>query len=213
MNHLFALTSPEKRPANTIAEEIESSKNQLEQLTTAAKSVNEKKLLVTIESNQVEDVAATLKKSGLIQDEESFILNVQEGGYIPYLATGSYEIPEGTKVQDILNILTKESISKAQRTVSIEIPEGADAYGISSLLLREGLIQDDITFAQMIEDQGALNRIKPGGYNIHIPIKAQELLDILAPPVEAVSQEANPEQASMQEEADASPQEETAPAQ
>lgn len=189
-NHLFALISPDKAPGNTIVEEIADSKDQLKDLTTAAKSVGDKDRLIDLKSSNLEEVALQLKKEGLIADEYAFMDQVKQGGFAPYITSGTFQIPEGVTVAEMIQILTKDSMDKASRTVLIEVPEGVDANGLATLLQREGIIQDAASFAAILQEQNALSRIKPGGYNIHVPIKVQDLVDRLAPPAEAQAQPA-----------------------
>ena len=46
-------------------------------------------------------------------------------------------------------------------------------------MAKEDLVADEYTFLEMIREQGAVPRIKSGGYTIHAPLPPQELLNTL----------------------------------
>lgn len=191
-NHLFSLLSPETEQDTTIVEELQSSKEQIEELTTAAKTPKEETILLKLTSSDLDTISQALKKEGLIQDPTTFSIQSRMEGFEPYFTKGTFEIPKDAKVKEIQEILTKNGYEKARRSVKIEIPEGVDSSGISTILKKEGLIQDSATFTRMIDSQNALPRIKPGGYSIQAPIKAQELLDTLAPPLQGETEQESP---------------------
>ena len=50
---------------------------------------------------------------------------------------------------------------------------------IASIVAKENLVADEQAFLEMIRAEGAVPRIKPGGYTIHAPLSPQELLNTL----------------------------------
>lgn len=180
-NHLFSLINPETKGPNSITEELKDSKDQIKDLANVAKSAGEKNKLITLKSRDSLTIAGQLKAEGLIQDEGLFVEQIKKGGFEPYLKVGTYEFPEGATVDQLIVILTRDNMDEAARNIIVEVPEGVDAMGLSQILQKEGVIQDAATFAAMIQEQNALARIKPGGYNIKVPIKNQDLMNLLAP--------------------------------
>lgn len=179
MNHLFSMMTPEESKDTTITEEIQTSKEQIGKISDAAKDASEKTTLLKIESTDPDSVAKQLKEAGLINDTTSFIKMTKRSGMARYITAGSYEIPEGATAETILKMLTENGLQKATRTVKIEIPAGATDEIICDIVLKEDLIADRATFLQMIRNAGAVPNIKPGGYVIHAPITATELLNTL----------------------------------
>ena len=187
MNHLFTMMTPEERKDTTITEEIRTTKEQIGQISSAAKDASEKTTLLKIETTDPDSVAKRLKEVGLINDATAFSNKAKRSGMARYITAGSYEIPEGASPETILKILTENGLQKATRTVTIEIPEGANEM-IADVIMKEDLVADRATFLQMIRDAGAVPHIKPGGYQIHAPLTATELLNILM----SQSEQANP---------------------
>ena len=179
MNHLFSMMTPEESKDTTITEEIQTSKEQIGKISDAAKDASEKTTLLKIESTDPDSVAKQLKEAGLINDATAFSKMTKRSGLARYITAGSYEIPEGATSETILKKLTENGLQKATRTVKIEIPQGATDEIICDIVLKEDLSADRATFLQMIRDAGAVPHIKPGGYVIHAPITATELLNIL----------------------------------
>lgn len=179
MNHLFSMMTPEESKDTTITEEIQTSKEQIGKISDAAKDASEKTTLLKIESTDPDSVAKQLKEAGLINDATAFSKMTKRSGLARYITAGSYEIPEGATSETILKKLTENGLQKATRTVKIEIPQGATDEIICDIVLKEDLIADRATFLQMIRDAGAVPYIKPGGYVIHAPITATELLNTL----------------------------------
>ncbi len=179
MNHLFSMMTPEESKDTTITEEIQTSKEQIGKISDAAKDASEKTTLLKIESTDPDSVAKQLKEAGLINDTTAFSKMTKRSGMARYITAGSYEIPEGATAETILKMLTENGLQKATRTVKIEIPAGATDEIICDIVLKEDLIADRATFLQMIRDAGAVPNIKPGGYVIHAPITATELLNTL----------------------------------
>ncbi|MDD7363642.1 MAG: endolytic transglycosylase MltG [Peptoniphilus sp.] len=179
MNHLFSMMTPEEKKDTSITEEIKSSKDQIDKISNVAKDASKESTLLKIETADVAQVAEQLKKEGLIRDTDAFIKMATQSGLADYITPGSYEIPEGTSPETILKKLSETGLQKATRTVHIEIPEHANDEMIASIVAKEDLVQDEYTFLQMIREQSAVPKIKPGGYQIHAPLPAQDLLDIL----------------------------------
>lgn len=179
MNHLFAMATPDEKKDTTIAEEIKSSKDQLNKIGDVAKDASKQSTLLKIDDTDPLQVAEQLKKEGLIADAHAFVEMATQSGLGEYITAGSYEIPAGTSPETILKQLSETGLQKATRTVSIEIPQNANDEIIASIVAKENLVQDEYTFLQMIREQSAVPRIKPGGYHIHAPLPAQDLLDIL----------------------------------
>ncbi len=179
MNHLFSMMTPEERKDTTITEEIRSSKEQIGQISSAAKDASEKTTLLKIETTDPDSVAKRLKEVGLINDATAFSNKAKRSGMARYITAGSYEISEGASPETILKLLTENGLQKATRTITIEIPEGANDEMIADVIMKEDLVADRATFLQMIRDAGAVPKIKPGGYQIHAPLTATELLNIL----------------------------------
>lgn len=179
MNHLFSMMTPEESKDTTITEEIQTSKEQIGKISDAAKDASEKTTLLKIESTDPDSVAKQLKEAGLINDTTAFSKMTKRSGMARYITAGSYEIPEGATAETILKMLTENGLQKATRTVKIEIPAGATDEIICDIVLKEDLIADRAAFLQMIRDAGAVPNIKPGGYVIHAPITATELLNTL----------------------------------
>ncbi|WP_068454653.1 endolytic transglycosylase MltG [Aedoeadaptatus pacaensis] len=179
MNHLFSMMTPEESKDTTITEEIQTSKEQIGKISDAAKDASEKTTLLKIETTDPDSVAKHLKEAGLINDTTAFSNMTRRSGMARYITAGSYEIPEGATAETILKMLTENGLQKATRTVKIEIPQGATDEIICDIVLKEDLIADRATFLQMIRDAGAVPSIKPGGYVIHAPITATELLNTL----------------------------------
>lgn len=179
MNHLFSMMTPEESKDTTITEEIQTSKEQIGKISDAAKDASEKTTLLKIESTDPDSVAKQLKDAGLINDTTAFSNMTKRSGMARYITAGSYEIPEGATAETILKMLTENGLQKATRTVKIEIPAGATDEIICDIVLKEDLIADRAAFLQMIRDAGAVPNIKPGGYVIHAPITATELLNTL----------------------------------
>ena len=179
MNHLFSMMTPEDSKDTTITEEIRSSKEQIGKISDAAKDASEKTTLLKIETTDPDSVAKRLKEVGLINDATAFSKMAKRSGMARYITAGSYEIPEGATAETILKKLTENGLQKATRTVTIEIPQGATDEIICNVVMKENLVADRATFLQMIREAGAVPRIKPGGYVIHAPIKAADLLNTL----------------------------------
>lgn len=179
MNHLFSMMTPEESKDTTITEEIQTSKEQIGKISDAAKDASEKTTLLKIETTDPDSVAKHLKEAGLINDTTAFSNMAKRSGMARYITAGSYEIPEGATAETILKMLTENGLQKATRTVKIEIPAGATDEIICDIVLKEDLIADRAAFLQMIRGAGAVPNIKPGGYVIHAPITATELLNTL----------------------------------
>ncbi|MDY3118740.1 MAG: endolytic transglycosylase MltG [Peptoniphilus sp.] len=179
MNHLFSMMTPEERKDTSITEEIRSSKEQIGKISSVAKDASEKTTLLKIEATDADSVAKRLKEVGLINDAAAFSNMAKRSGMARYITEGSYEIPEGASSETILKKLTETGLQKATRTVTIEIPEGATDETIADVVMKENLVADRATFLQMLRDAGAVPQIKPGGYQIHAPITATNLLNTL----------------------------------
>ena len=179
MNHLFSMMTPDDRKDTTITEEIRSSKEQIDKISSAAKDASEKTTLLKLETTDPDSVAKQLKDLGLINDATAFSNMAKRSGMARYITAGSYEIPEGATAETILKKLTETGLQKATRTITLEIPYGATDEIIADVVMKEDLVADRATFLQMIREAGAVPRIKPGGYVIHAPIKAADLLNTL----------------------------------
>ena len=179
MNHMFSMMTPEEKKETSITEEIKSSKDQLNKISDVAKDASKETTLIKFENTDVGAVAEMLKKEGLIRDKAAFINMATQSGLGNYITAGSYEIPAGTSPETILKKLTETGVQKATRTVVIEIPANANDQMIASIVAKENLVADEQTFLEMIRAEGAVPRIKPGGYTIHAPLSPQELLNTL----------------------------------
>lgn len=179
MNHMFAMMAPEEKKETSITEEIKSSKDQLNKISDVAKDASKESSLIKLEDTNVESVAEQLKKEGLIRDKAAFVNMATQSGLGDYITAGSYEIPAGTSPESIIKKITETGLQKATRTVVIEIPAHANDEIIASIVAKEDLVADEYTFLEMIREQGAVPRIKPGGYTIHAPLPPQELLNTL----------------------------------
>ncbi len=179
MNHMFAMMAPEEKKETSITEEIKSSKDQLNKISDVAKDASKESTLIKLEDTNVEAVAEQLKKEGLIRDKAAFVNMATQSGLGDYITAGSYEIPAGTSPESIIKKITETGLQKATRTVVIEIPAHANDEIIASIVAKEDLVVDEYTFLEMIREQGAVPRIKPGGYTIHAPLPPQELLNTL----------------------------------
>lgn len=179
MNHMFAMMTPEEKKETSITEEIKSSKDQLNKISDVAKDASKESTLIKLEDTNVEAVAEQLKKEGLIRDKAAFVNMATQSGLADYITAGSYEIPAGTSAESIIKKITETGLQKATRTVVLEIPAHANDEIIASIVAKEDLVADEYTFLEMIREQGAVPRIKPGGYTIHAPLPPQELLDTL----------------------------------
>lgn len=179
MNHMFAMMAPEEKKETSITEEIKSSKDQLNKISDVAKDASKESSLIKLEDTNVESVAEQLKKEGLIRDKAAFVNMATQSGLADYITAGSYEIPAGTSPESIIKKITETGLQKATRTVVIEIPAHANDEIIASIVAKEDLVADEYTFLEMIREQGAVPRIKPGGYTIHAPLPPQELLNTL----------------------------------
>ena len=179
MNHMFAMMAPEEKKETSITEEIKSSKDQLNKISDVAKDASKESSLIKLEDTNVESVAEQLKKEGLIRDKAAFVNMATQSGLGDYITAGSYEIPAGTSPESIIKKITETGLQKATRTVVIEIPAHANDEIIASIVAKEDLVADEYTFLEMIREQGAVPRIKSGGYTIHAPLPPQELLDTL----------------------------------
>lgn len=179
MNHMFSMMTPEEKKETSITEEIKSSKDQLNKISDVAKDASKETTLIKFENTDVGAVAEMLKKEGLIRDKAAFINMATQSGLGNYITAGSYEIPAGTSPETILKKLTETGVQKATRTVTIEIPANANDQMIASIVAKENLVADEQTFLEMIRAEGAVPRIKPGGYTIHAPLSPQELLNTL----------------------------------
>ena len=179
MNHMFAMMTPEEKKETSITEEIKSSKDQLNKISDVAKDASKETTLIKFENTDVGAVAEMLKKEGLIRDKAAFINMATQSGLGNYITAGSYEIPAGTSPETILKKLTETGVQKATRTVVIEIPANANDQMIASIVAKENLVADEQAFLEMIRAEGAVPRIKPGGYTIHAPLSPQELLNTL----------------------------------
>ena len=179
MNHLFSMMTPEEKKETSITEEIKSSKDQLNKISDVAKDASKETTLIKFENTDVGAVAEMLKKEGLIRDKAAFINMATQSGLGNYITAGSYEIPAGTSPETILKKLTETGVQKATRTVVIEIPANANDQMIASIVAKENLVADEQSFLEMIRAEGAVPRIKPGGYTIHAPLAPQELLNTL----------------------------------
>lgn len=179
MNHMFSMMTPEEKKETSITEEIKSSKDQLNKISDVAKDASKETTLIKFENTDVGAVAEMLKKEGLIRDKAAFINMATQSGLGNYITAGSYEIPAGTSPETILKKLTETGVQKATRTVVIEIPANANDQMIASIVAKENLVADEQAFLEMIRAEGAVPRIKPGGYTIHAPLSPQELLNTL----------------------------------
>ncbi|CAC9928754.1 Endolytic murein transglycosylase [Aedoeadaptatus coxii] len=179
MNHMFSMMTPEEKKETSITEEIKSSKDQLNKISDVAKDASKETTLIKFENTDVGAVAEMLKKEGLIRDKAAFINMATQSGLGNYITAGSYEIPAGTSPETILKKLTETGVQKATRTVVIEIPANANDQMIASIVAKENLVADEQSFLEMIRAEGAVPRIKPGGYTIHAPLSPQELLNTL----------------------------------
>lgn len=179
MNHMFSMITPEEKKETSITEEIKSSKDQLNKISDVAKDASKETTLIKFENTDVGAVAEMLKKEGLIRDKAAFINMATQSGLGNYITAGSYEIPAGTSPETILKKLTETGVQKATRTVVIEIPANANDQMIASIVAKENLVADEQAFLEMIRAEGAVPRIKPGGYTIHAPLSPQELLNTL----------------------------------
>lgn len=179
MNHMFAMMAPEEKKETSITEEIKSSKDQLNKISDVAKDASKESTLIKLEDTNVEAVAEQLKKEGLIRDKAAFVNMATQSGLGDYITAGSYEIPTGTSPESIIKKITETGLQKATRTVVIEIPAHANDEIIASIVAKEDLVADEYTFLEMIREQGAVPRIKPGGYTIHAPLPPQKLLNTL----------------------------------
>lgn len=179
MNHMFSMMTPEEKKETSITEEIKSSKDQLNKISDVAKDASKETTLIKFENTDVGAVAEMLKKEGLIRDKAAFINMATQSGLGNYITAGSYEIPAGTSPETILKKLTETGVQKATRTVVIEIPANANDQMIASIVAKENLVADEQSFLEMIRTEGAVPRIKPGGYTIHAPLSPQELLNTL----------------------------------
>lgn len=179
MNHMFAMMTPEEKKETSITEEIKSSKDQLNKISDVAKDASKESTLIKLENTNVESVAEQLKKEGLIRDKAAFVNMATQSGLGDYITAGSYEIPAGTSPESIIKKITETGLQKATRTVVIEIPAHANDEIIASIVAKEDLVADEYTFLEMIREQGAVPRIKSGGYTIHAPLPPQELLNTL----------------------------------
>ena len=179
MNHMFSMMTPEEKKETSITEEIKSSKDQLNKISDVAKDASKETTLIKFENTDVGAVAEMLKKEGLIRDKAAFINMATQSGLGNYITAGSYEIPAGTSPETILKKLTETGVQKATRTVVIEIPANANDQMIASIVAKENLVADEQSFLEMIRAEGAVPRIKPGGYTIHAPLAPQELLNTL----------------------------------
>lgn len=179
MNHMFSMMTPEEKKETSITEEIKSSKDQLNKISDVAKDASKETTLIKFENTDVGAVAEMLKKEGLIRDKAAFINMATQSGLGNYITAGSYEIPAGTSPETILKKLTETGVQKATRTVVIEIPANANDQMIASIVAKENLVADEQAFLEMIQAEGAVPRIKPGGYTIHAPLSPQELLNTL----------------------------------
>ena len=179
MNHMFSMMTPEEKKETSIKEEIKSSKDQLNKISDVAKDASKETTLIKFENTDVGAVAEMLKKEGLIRDKAAFINMATQSGLGNYITAGSYEIPAGTSPETILKKLTETGVQKATRTVVIEIPANANDQMIASIVAKENLVADEQSFLEMIRAEGAVPRIKPGGYTIHAPLSPQELLNTL----------------------------------
>ena len=179
MNHMFSMMTPEEKKETSITEEIKSSKDQLNKISDVAKDASKETTLIKFENPDVGAVAEMLKKEGLIRDKAAFINMATQSGLGNYITAGSYEIPAGTSPETILKKLTETGVQKATRTVVIEIPANANDQMIASIVAKENLVADEQAFLEMIRAEGAVPRIKPGGYTIHAPLSPQELLNTL----------------------------------
>lgn len=179
MNHMFAMMAPEEKKETSITEEIKSSKDQLNKISDVAKDASKESSLIKLEDTNVESVAEQLKKEGLIRDKAAFVNMATQSGLGDYITAGSYEIPAGTSPESIIKKITETGLQKATRTVVIEIPAHANDEIIASIVAKEDLVADEYTFLEMIREQGAVPRIKSGGYTIHAPLPPQELLNTL----------------------------------
>lgn len=179
MNHMFSMMTPEEKKETSITEEIKSSKDQLNKISDVAKDASKETTLIKFDNTDVGAVAEMLKKEGLIRDKAAFINMATQSGLGNYITAGSYEIPAGTSPETILKKLTETGVQKATRTVVIEIPANANDQMIASIVAKENLVADEQAFLEMIRAEGAVPRIKPGGYTIHAPLSPQELLNTL----------------------------------
>ena len=179
MNHMFSMMTPEEKKETSITEEIKSSKDQLNKISDVAKDASKETTLIKFENTDVGAVAEMLKKEGLIRDKAAFINMATQSGLGNYITAGSYEIPAGTSPETIPKKLTETGVQKATRTVVIEIPANANDQMIASIVAKENLVADEQSFLEMIRAEGAVPRIKPGGYTIHAPLSPQELLNTL----------------------------------
>ncbi|MDQ0508875.1 cell division protein YceG involved in septum cleavage [Peptoniphilus ivorii] len=199
MNHLFGLTAPENAKDSGIVAEIESSKEQFGKITDAAKNASKETTLLTVEDTTPAAIAARLKELGLINDAEAFRAMAVQSGVANYFTEGTFEISEGASPETILKQLTEDGLQKATRTVTIEIPYNATDEIVADIVAKENLVQDRYTFLTMLQEQGATAKILPGGYEIHAPIKAQDLIDAMTQFSEQPPQEAAPAEEAPQE--------------
>ncbi|MDO5302141.1 MAG: hypothetical protein Q4E76_06550 [Tissierellia bacterium] len=181
MNHLFAMVEPKPVKETTISEEIVRSKEQLEEITTAAKETQEEPQtkLFNVTSTDPLTLSQELQEAGLVENAQIFTEKIYTAGADLFLTQGAFNIPHDITDQELIDLLSEPGLRAATRTITIEIPELSDASEISELLYREGLIQDVATFVAKLEEAGAVPKIRPGGYQIQAPITNQDLLNTL----------------------------------
>lgn len=97
---------------------------------------------VTIEEGSgSREIAAQLKKEGIIQSETGFLIKLKLSGYAGKLKYGTYEIQKGTSYEELLKQLSVEG--KLNNTINVTIPEGYTAEMIGAKLEKAGLFKKE----------------------------------------------------------------------
>lgn len=180
INNLFEKNISETTQGTTLTEEIKSSKEQLGEITESAKKASQDIKTVTIPPQpEAEDVATILFAEGIIDDEEEFTREVHHMGRGHFFTQGEFEISKDMTTKDLIKVLTEPGFEAAKRVVHLEIPNGADASIVGKILEDEELVESKGAFVDLVKAQAEPVEFIPGGYNIQVPIKNQELLEIL----------------------------------
>lgn len=188
LHHMFTSNIQQSEKEITIIDELNKNKEEVSKLTEKEKEENnievkeapvEFNSIVIPENPNSEIVADILLEKGLIQDKTTFVQQTKNLGVSEFFIPGTFNIPKDYKVADIINMLTEEKKKALTQEVYITIPENATSEQMAEILLSVNLIQDKVTFVNMVKNMELEGKFIPGRHIITTPIKVADMIKIL----------------------------------
>ena len=162
-------------------------------------------IVTVVPGDDVEIIGITLKQVGLISDSRAFVKRVQKLGAESTLQAGTYEIPGGTSIDDIIKILQEGSWLSGTR---FTVPEGWSIKQMAARLeqITMGRITaadfleaaqapkwvDEFAFTQYAGEESLEGMLFPATYGVETTATAEDVVRMMLTKFEEVVRDLDP---------------------